>query len=81
MAHNIRDLRKRINVLKQTDRIHLRLPITGRDIMEVLGIGEGPIVGEAKEFLLEEATKRPKAMSKGECAKLLSSWAIGKDLA
>jgi poly(A) polymerase len=70
-----RDLSKRIRVLRDRDSIHLELPVGGHDIMAVLGIGEGPLVGEAKDRLREEACGRDRPMSRQEAVDILRKWA------
>jgi putative nucleotidyltransferase with HDIG domain len=69
------DLRKRISALGKRDSIHFALPIGGREIMSLLGIGEGPLVGKAKEKLLEEASTRDRPMGRGEAVEILKKWA------
>jgi putative nucleotidyltransferase with HDIG domain len=80
IADNIIELRGRIRDLAQGGRINLSLPIDGNGIMEILGIGQGPAVGKAKEFLLDMAASRPKALSRSDCEKMLRLWADGLDL-
>lgn len=75
MGDDIVHLRRRIKALYRDDLLHLELPVDGYDIMTVLGIEEGELVGRAKEFLSEEATKRRKAMTRRECVRLLREWA------
>jgi putative nucleotidyltransferase with HDIG domain len=67
-------LRKRIIDLEQSRSIHLAPPIGGHEIMAVLGIPEGPLVGRAKERLMDEASKRDRPMSREEAVKLVRKW-------
>ena len=71
---NILELRRRIARLEKEGGRHPVLPLTGHDIMAILGIKQGPAVGRAKEFLLEEAMKRPGGLTADDCRKLLSRW-------
>ncbi len=70
-----RDLRRRIRALRKSDGIHLGLPIDGYEIMSVLGIDEGPLVGRAKNRLLEEVSSRDRPMSRQEAVEMLKKWA------
>ena len=47
-----------------------KLPVTGNDIMETLGIGPGPIISEINERLLKKAFLDP-GITKGRCIQLL----------
>lgn len=80
MADNIAELRGRIRGLTRRGRIHFELPVDGNDIMELLGIKEGPAVGRARDFLINEATKRPNPLTRSDCQVLLRSWANKHDL-
>jgi len=71
----VRHLRKRIRDLRESAAIHLEAPMDGREIMSVLGIGEGPLVGEAKNRLIEEASARDRPMTRREAAEVLRKWA------
>jgi hypothetical protein len=42
--------------------------------MAMLGAKEGPIVGRAKEFLIDEALKRRRALTLEDCSRLLARW-------
>jgi poly(A) polymerase len=58
----------------------LRPPLDGNEIMERLGIPPGPLVGEARSFLLEERIERG-PMEKDEAFRLLDEWAAERELA
>jgi tRNA nucleotidyltransferase/poly(A) polymerase len=75
-----RDLRERIDALRGADRIHLEPPIDGHGIMSVLHIEEGPLVGMAKNRLLEEASVRDRPMSRREAVEVLKRWAKSRKL-
>jgi poly(A) polymerase len=48
-------LRDRIGEIEQMmDVVHLQSPLDGTQIMEVLGVEPGPIIKEAKEYLMNE---------------------------
>ena len=47
-----------------------KLPVTGDDIMEVLGIGPGPLISEINKRLLNQAFLDP-GISRGRCINLL----------
>jgi len=70
-----RGLRERIRALRESDGIHLELPVDGHEIMSVLGIDEGPLVGRAKNRLLEETSVRDRPMSRREAVEVLKKWA------
>ena len=73
-AANIRDLKRRISGLEKEGCLRPVLPVTGHDIMAILGLKQGPAVGRAKEFLLEEALKRPGGITADDCERLLARW-------
>ena len=75
-----RDLRKRIRGLRVSDGGHLRPPLDGHEIMSVLGIGQGPFVGAAKNRLLDEASGRDRPMSRKEAIEVLRKWAKSQKL-
>jgi tRNA nucleotidyltransferase (CCA-adding enzyme) len=54
-------LRRRIeDLLAREHSLHVAdLAVDGRDVMETLGVGPGPVVGETLEALLEEVLERP----------------------
>lgn len=74
LAGNIRQLRSRIRRLEKRVGKGPILPVTGHDIMSILGIDQGPLVGLAKEHLLNEALKRTGRLSRESCRKLLVRW-------
>jgi len=47
-----------------------KLPVTGNDIMEILGIGPGPLISEINKRLLNQAFLDP-GISRGRCINLL----------
>jgi putative nucleotidyltransferase with HDIG domain len=74
LAGNIRDLRGRIARLKKGGRGLPVLPVTGHDIMAILGLKQGPVIGRAKEFLIEEAMKKRGGLTAKDCRILLRDW-------
>ena len=54
-AADLVELRARIDALNAlSDIAHLESPLDGNSIMEILGVGPGPHLKAAKEFLLNE---------------------------
>jgi tRNA nucleotidyltransferase (CCA-adding enzyme) len=51
------------------------LALNGGGIMEILGVGPSPIVGEATRFLMEQVLEDPALNSSAELEKNLRSWA------
>jgi putative nucleotidyltransferase with HDIG domain len=74
------DLRRRVQHLRSERPAGSDLPVDGRDIMRILGLAPGPRVGEAKAFLLDEALKRRRGMTRAEAAGLLLRWNRARDL-
>ena len=57
----------------------LRPPLDGNEIMEHLGLPPGPMVGKAREYLLELRLDRG-PIEREEALKLLDEWAAGQGL-
>jgi putative nucleotidyltransferase with HDIG domain len=74
LPKNIDDLRRRIRSLEKAGIVHPRLPVTGNDIMAILTLSQGPMVGQAKDFLLEQASKMRRPITRPECIELLRNW-------
>jgi poly(A) polymerase len=68
------ELRARIESLEACPGSTSPLPVDGRDIMEILRIGPGPLVGQAKEFLTERAMAWPR-MTRDQATEILRAWA------
>lgn len=52
---DVQAIRQRLGeVAAETPAEKIRAPITGEDVMQILGIGPGPRVGDALHFLLEQ---------------------------
>jgi poly(A) polymerase len=74
------DLEKRIARLAEEENLlALRPPLDGNDIMVHLGIPPGPLVGEAREFLLEQRIERG-PIEEEEAYRLLDTWAAERGL-
>jgi putative nucleotidyltransferase with HDIG domain len=73
-AGSMRELKGRIERLEAGGPRMPILPVTGHDIMAILGLEQGPIVGRAKEFLIQEAMKRQGGLSAEDCRMLLVRW-------
>jgi hypothetical protein len=57
------------NALRQT-----RLAIGGREVMEILGVGSGPLVGRALRYLTQQVGENPGCNSEDELRELLRAW-------
>jgi putative nucleotidyltransferase with HDIG domain len=77
------DLSRRILESQTVRGLGRALPLDGRDIMTILGIGEGRLVGRAKDFLLEEAANRRRPMTRSDAVRALKEWSVqgGVDVA
>ena len=74
------DLEKRIARLAEEENLlALRPPLDGNDIMVHLGIPPGPLVGEAREYLLEQRIERG-PIEEEEAYRLLDTWAAERGL-
>ena len=69
------ELEERIARLEAEEELaKIRPPLDGRQIMELLGISPGPLVGQAREYLLELRLDRG-PMSEEEATQALLAWA------
>ncbi|MGH2682032.1 MAG: CCA tRNA nucleotidyltransferase [Actinomycetota bacterium] len=74
------ELEERIARLAEQENLAaIRPPVDGNQIMEHLGIGPGPLVGEAREFLLEQRLERG-PIEEEEAYRLLEDWAKKKGI-
>jgi poly(A) polymerase len=74
------DLELRIARLSEQENLEqLRPPLDGNEIMAHLSLAPGPVVGEAREFLLEQRLDRG-PIEKDEAYRLLDEWAAGREL-
>ncbi len=71
---NIAELRRRIEKLRHQVPEMKKLPVDGHVIMEVLGIDQGPLVGEAKQFLEEVIERQGRPLGRDESIRLLMTW-------
>jgi poly(A) polymerase len=68
------DLEERIAALAEQENLEaLRPPLDGHEVMEHLGIGPGPVVGEALSFLMELRMDRG-PIEREEALRLLDEW-------
>ena len=68
------ELELRIARLAEEENLQaIRPPLDGNEVMEHLGVGPGPIVGEALRYLLEERMDRG-PLDKDEAYQLLDDW-------
>ena len=69
------DLELRIARLSEEENLQqLRPPLDGNEVMERLGVGPGPLVGEALDYLLEQRIERG-PIGNDEAYRLLDEWA------
>ncbi|MGH7541396.1 MAG: CCA tRNA nucleotidyltransferase [Gemmatimonadota bacterium] len=69
------ELQERIARLAEQENLEaIRPPLDGRQVMERLGIGPGPLVGEALAFLMEIRMERGE-IAEEEASRLLDAWA------
>ena len=66
-------------LLEQENLRELRPPLDGNEIMEHLGLPPGPMVGKAREYLLELRLDRG-PIDREDALKLLDEWAAGQGL-
>jgi tRNA nucleotidyltransferase/poly(A) polymerase len=81
MGAPVRELRERIVRVAaemEANKVSFEAPLDGVRIMEILGIGPGPEVGRAKEYLCQEVLRRGRPVSRAEAERLVRYW--GKDL-
>jgi poly(A) polymerase len=51
---NFDNVEKKIQEVEKTDKIrNWKNPVKGEDVMEILGVGEGPVIGDIKEAIKE----------------------------
>ncbi|HEX7247845.1 MAG TPA: CCA tRNA nucleotidyltransferase [Actinomycetota bacterium] len=73
------DLEERIARLAEQENLDaLRPPLDGKQVMDHLGIGPGPTVGRALEFLMELRLDRG-PIPEDEAFRLLEEWAAGQE--
>ncbi|HEX6845006.1 MAG TPA: CCA tRNA nucleotidyltransferase [Actinomycetota bacterium] len=72
------ELEERIAALAEQENLHaLRPPLDGRQVMDLLGIPAGPLVGEALAYLMDLRMERG-PISEEEAAALLGTWAADR---
>ncbi|MGQ9602867.1 MAG: HD domain-containing protein [bacterium] len=71
---DVGNLRKRIRLVSEfVDKSRIDI-LDGNEIMEILGISPGPLVGEAKKYLLEVADSEGRVLDKREAVDVLKMW-------
>jgi poly(A) polymerase len=80
LSRRMDELEARIGELREKEELaRIRPALDGRQVMEFLGIGPSPTVGQALSFLLEERLERG-PMSEDDARDLLAEWARGRGL-
>jgi poly(A) polymerase len=79
-----REIRSRLSLLRGAlDRLRAageqalhrtRLAIGGREVMEILEVGPGPMVGRALRYLAQRVEENPGCNSENELRELLRAW-------
>jgi poly(A) polymerase len=73
------ELEQRIAELAEQEELAaVRPDLDGREIMEILGIPPGPLVGRARSFLLEQRLERG-PVAHDEAVRMLHEWAAEQD--
>jgi poly(A) polymerase len=76
LAHAYDDLEDRINQLAVEEELAAMRPaLNGNEIMEILGLGPSPLVGEAYQFLMELRLDEGELSASEAKDRLLSWWA------
>jgi poly(A) polymerase len=80
ILRRIDELEERIEALREQEELDaLRPPIDGHRVMELLGVGPGPVVGRAMKMLLEHRIDEG-PYSEEEAEALLRDWAAGEGI-
>jgi poly(A) polymerase len=80
LARRMDDLEARIAELREQEELaNIKPPLDGRQVMELLGVEPGAVVGKALKFLLEERLEHG-PMSEDEARKRLAEWARAQGL-
>jgi poly(A) polymerase len=80
LARRMDELEARIAVLREQEEIDkIKPPLDGNEIMQFLGVKPGPVVGDAREFLLElRLDEGP--IEKPDAYERLRAWARERDI-
>jgi poly(A) polymerase len=80
LSKRMDELERRIAELAEQEELSsIRPPLDGHRVMELLGVGPGPVVGEALNMLLE-ARLDEGPISEEEAVRLLRAWAAERGL-
>jgi poly(A) polymerase len=77
-GRDVATLRARVSRLRDANRLESPVPVDGREIMAILGIGPGPLIGEAKDHLAEECLRLGRPMTRAEAEAALAAWYRGR---
>jgi tRNA nucleotidyltransferase/poly(A) polymerase len=70
----LREALDRIRSSGEESRRRTRLVIGGREVMEILGVGAGPVVGRALRYLARQIEEKPHLNREDELRELLRAW-------
>lgn len=80
MPNQVNFIRQRIGQLNTpTSQSDIKLPLDGNDIKQILGVKEGPIVGQAKKAV-EDAWYENPDLSREEAEKIVAQFKIQKEI-
>ncbi len=80
LGRRIDELEARIAELREQEELDaIRPPLDGRQVMDLLGIAPGPLVGEALEFLLEVRLDEG-PIEESQAIERVRAWAAAKGL-
>jgi poly(A) polymerase len=80
LARRMDELEARIAELREQEELDaIRPPLDGRQVMQILGVDPGPLVGEALDFLLE-ARLDEGPLSEDDASARLAGWARARGI-
>jgi poly(A) polymerase len=81
LSRRMDELEARIAVLREQEELaRIKPPLDGRQVMDILGVAPGAIVGKALAFLLEERLERG-PIAEADARELLLAWAREQGIA
>jgi poly(A) polymerase len=80
LGRRIDDLEARIDELRTQEELDsIRPPLDGREVMEILGVEPGPVIGEALDFLLD-ARLDEGPIDEADARRRLLEWAAARGI-